>query len=152
MKQKLFLFTIYCTTLCALTSCLKSSDNDGIIYHDAAITAFSVGTLKYNRLVNDKRGNDSIAHTTLNGATYRFYIDQLRHEIYNADSLPYGVDAKKVVCSLAAKNGGVVVYQPAGSTEFKYFSTNDSIDFTQPRTFRVIVPMAVRPTTTTPFA
>lgn len=140
MKQKLFLFTIYCTTLCALTSCLKSSDNDGIIYHDAAITAFSVGTLKYNRLVNDKRGNDSIAHTTLNGATYRFYIDQLRHEIYNADSLPYGVDAKKVVCSLAAKNGGVVVYQPAGSTEFKYFSTNDSIDFTQPRTFRVYSP------------
>ena len=146
MKQKLFLFTIYCTTLCALTSCLKSSDNDGIIYHDAAITAFSVGTLKYNKLVNDKRGNDSIAHTTLNGATYRFYIDQLRHEIYNADSLPYGVDAKKVVCSLAAKNGGMVVYQPAVSRP-----TIPLISRSHAR-FVSIVPMAVRPTTTTPFA
>ena len=80
-------------------------------------------------------GTDST--TTVDGSKYKFTIDQLKREIYNADSLPAGTAVSKVVCSLASKNSGVVYVKRMASDTLDYFTGNDSIDFKDKRVFRV---------------
>lgn len=45
----------------------------------------------------------------LDASGYDFYIDQLKKEIYNPDSLPKGTDATHVLCNISSKNGGIVL-------------------------------------------
>lgn len=131
MNKKLLSFVLLLSAIFVFESCLNS-DTDGTYYDDTAITAFSVGTLK--REVVNSSGNDTIV--TLDCSGYDFYINQLSHEIYNVDSLPVGVDASKVVCTLTTKNNGVAIYKDSTDTWMYYYST-DSIDFTKPVPFRV---------------
>lgn len=102
----------------------------------------SVGTLTRTYLNNKGEalkstvdGTDST--TTVDGSKYKFTIDQLKREIYNADSLPAGTAVSKVVCSLASKNSGVVYVKRMASDTLDYFTGNDSIDFKDKRVFRV---------------
>jgi hypothetical protein len=65
-------------------------------------------------------------------------IDQLNHKIYNTDSLPIGTDAKHVLCTVTTRNNAVVYVKSLTSDTLTYFrSGQDSVDFTQPRLFRV---------------
>lgn len=137
MKTKLLSFIALFSTLLAFTSCLKGNDDEGTTYDDSAITAFSLGTLKYTKHAKTKAGADTIIHTTLNASSYKFYIDQMNREIYNVDSLPYGVDVRKALCTIAAKNGGSVVLKSMTSDSLKFYVTTDSLDFSKPRTLIV---------------
>lgn len=144
MKRNLFPITLLLAGVMMLASCLNDEDDSIKItyYGDAALTSFSVGTLTRTYLNNKGEalkstvdGTDST--TTVDGSKYKFTIDQLKREIYNADSLPAGTAVSKVVCSLASKNSGVVYVKRMASDTLDYFTGNDSIDFKDKRVFRV---------------
>ena len=131
---------VLCVTLFALTSCLSDDDNTTTsTYGDVAITQFTLGTLnRYVSSVSSKTGNDTIIKSTLTGTNYPMTIDQLGYQIYNQKALPVGTDIKHVPLSaVSAKNGGLVLIKSMTSDSLKTFSTKDSLDFSQPRTFRV---------------
>lgn len=122
----------------ALSSCLKDSDDDTTTYSDMAITQFTLGTLnRYTHTVSSKTGNDTVIKSTLSGSVYKMSIDQLRHRIVNTTELPVGTDIEHVICTVTAKNGGVVALQSMTSDSLKWHSSTDSVSFVQPRIFRV---------------
>lgn len=121
-----------------LASCLSNDEYEYEYTDDAAITAFSLGTLNcYTKTVSSKTGNDTIVKSTVTGSKYKFYIDQERSLIYNPDSLPYGTDGAHVICSVTSFNSGTVVIKSLTSDSLSYYSSTDSIDFTEPREFQV---------------
>jgi hypothetical protein len=104
-------------------------DTEVTRYDDAAITAFTLGTV--NRYVNGVK-------STFNGSEYLFHIDQTNRIIYNKDSLPIGTDAAHIICGLSTYNNGQPYIVSTDGTYMTYHTTTDSVDFTTPRTFRVI--------------
>lgn len=84
-----------------------------------------------------KKGLDSVYYRNLDCSSYKFYIDQTKNEIYNTDSLPYGINNKKILCSVNSKNYGAVGIKSMTSDTLSFFSSADSIDFSQPRDFYV---------------
>ena len=82
-------------------------------------------------------GKDSIYKTSVAASSYKFNIDQINHVIFNPDSLPLGIDASKVVCTIGTKNNGIVVIKNLNNDSLKYYTSSDSIDFSQPREARV---------------
>ena len=125
------------TVLAVMTSCLKSSDSDSTLYDDAAITAFSLGTMNRYLHTTSSTGADSTYKTTYKGSNYNFHIDQISHRIYNTDSLPVGTDVAHVICTIGTRNNGLAIIQDIDSDTLRYFSSSDSIDFTVPRKFIV---------------
>lgn len=126
--------------LLALASCLGDNETSVEARSDTAITAVTLGTLnKYTYTTSSKTGNDTIIKTTLTGASYRLTIDQLGFKIFNRDSLPLGTDLEHVTLSaLNTKNNGVAFIKSLISDTLFYIRTTDSLNFTQPRTIRVI--------------
>jgi hypothetical protein len=104
-------------------------DTQVTLYDDAAITSFTLGTV--NRYVNGKK-------STFSGRDYLFHIDQVTRTIYNSDSLPMGTDAAHIVCGLTTYNNSQPYIISTDGTYMTYHSSSDSIDFSTPRTFRVI--------------
>ncbi len=133
-----FLISVAATgaALTMLASCL-GDDTDYTYYDDAAITAFTLGTLNRYYTVEGSQGQDSVIKRTLSCSDYVFNIDQQAGLIWNHDSLPLEIDASKVICTITSRNGGTVVYQSLVSDSLFYYSSSDSIDFTVPRQFRV---------------
>lgn len=123
----------------ALTSCLGDDEQQVTTYSDMTITQFTLGTLnRYTKTVSSKTGNDTIIKSTLSGTSYPMTIDQLGRRIYNQTPLPVGTDVKHVICStISTMNSGVVAVKSMTSDSLKWFSTTDSIDFSQPRHFLV---------------
>lgn len=121
----------------AVTSCLKSKEDNTTKYADAAITSFSLGTLNRYVHTTSKSGADSVYRKTLAGASYVFHIDHVQQLIYNTDSLPVDADLKHVLCSVTTKNNGTLVIKDVASDTLRYYSSADSIDFTEPRIFMV---------------
>ena len=64
-------------------------------------------------------------------------IDQLGCRIFNQTELPMGTDIKHVLCTISTKNGGLVALQSMTSDSLKWHASTDSVDFSQPRLFRV---------------
>lgn len=121
-----------------LSSCLKDNDDNTVSYpSDAAIIAFSLDNLKRYQTTKAKNGSDSTYVTSVAGSGYKFYIDQINRQIYNPDSLPYGTDAKHVICSITSKNSGVITIKSLISDTLFYYNSSDSIDFSVPRTINV---------------
>lgn len=124
-----------------LASCLGSDDDETVYYDDTAITAFTLGTLNVSHLTKASDGiTDSTYTTTLTGSDYHFSIDQLARTIYNTDSLPYGTDAAHVLVTISSKNSGTVILNlrnQSGADSLAYYSSSDSIDFTNPVRVRV---------------
>ena len=118
MKNRIVLFVAGCIAL-FLSSCLNSDDQEYEIPKDCQITAFSVA-------------HDSILGGKLD--TVKFVIDQVRGEIYNPDSLPFGTEIEKVLCTLSFASGvaSVEAVQDALPDSTLYISTEDSLDFSQP--------------------
>ena len=134
------LFQVLCVTLSTLmlaTSCLKSDDDETTLYDDMAVTAFSLGTLNRYLHTTASTGEDSVYKVSYSAASYKFYIDQLKHEVYNVDSLPYATDMRHVICSVTTKNSGVAYLKSLTSDSLFYYSSSDSIDFSSPRVLRV---------------
>jgi hypothetical protein len=140
MIKKVRTIIAMAAALCAFTSCLSSNDDDITYYDDTAITSFSLGTVKRYVTTTASDGTDSVYTTTYSGSSYHFYIDQVNAVIYNPDSLPLNTDAKHIVCTIGTKNSGVAVLvlkSQTGTDSLAYYSSSDSIDFTEPLTVRV---------------
>ena len=140
MKQILRLLCMMLLAPLALASCLKDNDTQVDAYSDTAITAVTLGALnRYTRTTSSKTGNDTIIKTTLAGSNYKLTIDQLGRKIFNRDSLPLGTDLAHVVLSaMNTKNSGVAFIKSLISDTLFYIRTTDSLDFSQPRTIRVM--------------
>lgn len=140
--RKILAFIAVTVAIISLSSCLKDSDQSEITYYeDTAVTGFSLGTL--NRYLHTTKADgktDSIYKTTYNAKSYAFNIDQTKRLIYNVDSLPYGTDAKKMVCSVSAKNSGVialVLKDKNRKDSLAYYNSADSLDLSSPLRVRI---------------
>lgn len=138
MKATLLSVVLLLTSVVTLTSCLGGDDNEITFPRDAAITAFSLGTLNRYLTLTSSTGADSIVKATVTGSYYRFYIDQVERTIYNPDSLPYGTDVAHVICSITSRNSGRVLVKNINSDTLMYYVNTDSIDFSVPRTLKVV--------------
>lgn len=132
-KILLFIVGIFAVSL-VFTSCFNDDDSTTTYSSDAAITAFSIGTIETT--LNTRKYDDSDDSTytvTLTGSKYTFVIDQQNNLIYNTDSLPYLTDVSKVVTT--ATNGGYSLTYRKNDADTIWTST-DSIDFTKPVAFK----------------
>ncbi len=147
MKRKFMSLPLLFAGALMLASCLgDDTESNTTYYSDAAITSFTLGTLNSTYLYNNgdtikKTTDGKDSTTTVDCSDYKMTIDQLKHEIYNTDSLPAGVDYRKVVCTVSTKNSGVLGLMRLKNKEtdkdtLDYYSS-DSVDFTTPRIFRV---------------
>ena len=132
---------ILAMTIVLMASCLKAESDNVTLYNDAVITGFTLGTM--NKYVESTK-------TTYSGSTYEFDINQavatnifkdvtcIGRSIYNNDSLPLGTDLKHVLCTVTTLNNGITIIERIDEPNvYDYYSSTDSIDFTQPRKFRV---------------
>lgn len=121
-----------------LVSCLDTNYTDGVtLYDDIAITKFQITSANITKHTTSSKGEDSVYVVTDESvANYPFYIDQLRGEIYNVDSLPVGVDATKLLCEVSTKSNAMVFIENETRDSLKTLSSTDSIDFTNARYLR----------------
>ena len=105
MKIKLIPLMVVVCGILSLASCLND-DNDFVYSDDTAITSFTLGKLNQVFHTKSSQGKDSTYRNTVDYSGHKFYKDQVKCEIYNHDSLPLGVNAKKVMCSIGSKNAG----------------------------------------------
>lgn len=139
MKRKFFAFIALITATLSLSSCLSSDETTVEYTHDTAITAFSLGSL--DRYTKTKAGKDTLLKANVTGSDYKFYIDQAQCKIYNVDSLPAGTRTAAVLATITSKNSSPVILMHAKQTEnldsATYYSSTDSINFSEPRLIRV---------------
>lgn len=130
MKHIKTTYLLIAMLLGVLAACTTTTDdNTTTLYDDAAITSFTLGTM--NRYVNGVK-------STYSGSSYAFHIDQISRTIYNTDSLPTGTDVTHVVCTLGTYNNSMPFIIDLSGEYMDYYTGTDSIDFTTPRTFRVV--------------
>lgn len=131
---------IYIHTLCVilvaalcLTSCLKDDAIEITYSDDMAITSFSLAAV--NKYVNTKTsaGADTTYMNTLTSGLPVFTIDQYKQEIYNTKPLSAGCDLKHILANITSKNNGTILLQSMVSDSLFYYSSTDSIDFSQTR-------------------
>ena len=120
-------------TVAMMMSCLNSSDSDSTSYTDAAISSFSIGSLKRTQHTTSSTGADSTYTTTVSGAAYDFEIDHTGCRIFNPDSLPMGTGVSRVLVSMSAYNNGTILIKDVASDTLRLYNSTDSLDFTKPR-------------------
>ena len=135
------IFQAFCGLFVAgllLTSCLGGDETELTVYDDMAIRTFTLGTLDRYLHTTTSAGEDSAYKVTYSASSWKMDIDQLGHKISNTDSLLIGTDMTRIICNVTTKNNGLVLIQSMTSDSVNYFNSgSDSIDFTQPRVFRV---------------
>lgn len=125
MRNKIVLFVTGCCVL-LLSSCLKSDEN-----------TITTEIAPNCQIVSFTLASDSVAGLK----NVKFTIDQVKGEIFNSDSLPYGTEIGKVVCTIEYMNsyaiGGIQVRQEAVSDTLAWWNASDSLDFSKPVKFKV---------------
>lgn len=135
MKQYFHALCMMLIASVLTTSCL-GDDEETALYSDTAITAITLGTLnRYIQTTTD--GVTSTTKVKVTGSSYVMNINQLTYEISNPVALPAGTDIAHVVCTVTTRNNGVAMLLSESGDEETYYAGTDSIDFTNPRTFRV---------------
>ncbi|MGN0069525.1 MAG: DUF6242 domain-containing protein [Prevotella sp.] len=136
MTRKFLPLTLLFSAAIFLASCL--GDSEEITYtDDCAIVSFSISKANQYVHTTSSLGLDSVYKKELTGTRYKFYIDHQEGLIYNPDSLPYGTDAKHVLCSITTRDNSPAGIKSLTSDSLSYFSSTDSIDFTSDREFWV---------------
>jgi len=139
MKSKFLAFIALVAATLSLSSCLNSDETVVEYTNDTAITSFSLG--KLGRYTKTTAGKDTLIADKVNGANYKFYIDQATRHIYNVDSLPTKTRTAAVLATISSKNSSPIFIMnkncPEKIDSAKYYSSTDSIDFSQPRMVRV---------------
>lgn len=136
MKSKFAAFVMLLATVFVLASCLSNDDNYTFT-DDSAITSFSISSGKQYVHVKSSTGADSVVTNELTLTSYKFYIDQVKCEIYNPDSLPCGTDVAKLLCTASSSNSGIITIKNISSDTLAYLSTTDSVDFSVDRQLQV---------------
>ena len=122
-----------------MASCTSGSDSETTLYGEAAITAFSVSKAVKYTTTESSDGTITTKKSTYTATSYKFVIDQLKHEIYNPDSLPAGTDPSRILCSISSFHNGIILIKDKTEADtYYYYSSTDSIDFSTPRTFRIV--------------
>ena len=139
MKRLLPVLCLLALLPALMTSCLKNeSDTTATSYADMAISSFTLGTMnRYLHQTSARTGNDTVVKVTYTGSLYPMTIDHLSQRVYNEKPLPVGTDVSHVICTVAAKNNGVVYLKRLSSDSLFYHQATDSVDLSQPRVFRV---------------
>lgn len=145
MSKKILSVFVLCAMALSVASCLEDDKEELVYYDDTAVTGFTLGTLNKYVTLKSSADSDSIVKSTLDASSYRFSVNNIvgagdTCRIYNADSLPVGVDITKVVCTVSTKNSGLAVWcnkTSDGKDSLSYHSSTDSLDFTTPRELRV---------------
>lgn len=138
MKSKFTAIALLFAAVFSLASCLKDDNNEYVYTDDSAIATFSVQTAKQYVHTTSKSGADSVYTRKVSLASYPFVIDQKKCEIYNPDSLPYGVDARKLLVSTSAYSSGTVYIQSPTSDSVAYVTSTDSLDFSKARILQAV--------------
>ena len=135
MKSKISIFALSFATVCMVSSCLGDNDSESTYYDDTAITKVTIGKMKYYRYKKAKDGvTDSLYSGSVYGSEFPVAIDQYKGTIYTTkDSLPVGTDLSKVTITVSTLNNGVVGLKSLKSDSVMFFSSSDSLDFSQPR-------------------
>ena len=136
-KRSFYGIMLLASIVVTLGSCL-GHDDDYVYYDDAAITSFTLTAANEYTTTTGSDGKVSTTKTELTPSSYRFHINQVSREIYNTDSLPSGTDSKHILVSIVTKMGGTIYLKSMKSDSLSVYSSNDSIDFSQPRTFYVL--------------
>ena len=116
------------------TSC--SSKEDTVTPDDyTGITAATFGPLR-----RQSATSGSYSTYTPSSATYPIYIDQIKGQIYNPDSLPVRTIASKILLALSFKGNsyGILESTEKADSFSQYFYASDTLDFSKPRKIRVI--------------
>lgn len=118
MKNRIVLMLVGCFVF-LLSSCLKSDE----------VEAYDVTT-------NCQISSFSLSSDSVPGlSSVNFTIDQLSGEIYNLDSMPYGTEIEKVLCTLSYASSvavsGTEVSPEALKDSTYWWSSSDSIDFSK---------------------
>ena len=118
MKNRIVLMLAGCFVF-LLSSCLKSDE----------VEAYDVTT-------NCQISSFSLSSDSVPGlSSVNFTIDQLSGEIYNLDSMPYGTEIEKVLCTLSYASSvavsGTEVSPEALKDSTYWWSSSDSIDFSK---------------------
>ena len=138
MKNKFAAFAMLFMAVFTLASCLND-DTDYVYTDDSAITSFSVtGAKRYIHTKTKKGDKDSVYTTTSSYTSYKFVIDQNSNTIYNPDSLPCGIDAKKLVCNVYGLNSMTVYIKNLKDDKVEIVSNTDSLDFSEVRELKVM--------------
>ena len=137
MKRKYISFVVLLSAVLAFSSCLSNNDDNVTYTNETAMTAFSLSKVKQYLHTTSSLGTDSVYKIYLSVSKYKFNIDQIHGIVYNPDSLPYGVDASKVITSVTALNSSYITVKSLTSDSLAYHSSTDSMDFRKPREFRI---------------
>ncbi len=136
MKRFFHVFGLFMMANVVLMSCLNADETEVTLHNDAAISSFTLGT--FTRYYHPTSNPDTTMKTTVTGSYYKMTIDHLGQQIYNADSLPLGTQPR-VLCTITTMNSGIVGLKGmSNDTVYRYFNQNDSVDFSEPRMFRVV--------------
>ena len=122
-------------TLMLLTASCKSSDEEITPSDQVGITAATFGALRRQNTTGS-----SYSTYTPSSATYPIFIDHIKGEIYNPDSLPVRTIPSKVLLTLSFKNNSFGVLESLEKEDSfvqTYYAT-DTLDFSKPRKIRVI--------------
>lgn len=138
MSIKTSVFGILAAILIMMSSCLKGNEQEYTSYTQTAIISFKLGNLKMRVDTIGRSGKDTTYYRQVNCSKYVFSIDHVNKLIYNQDSLPKGIDAQKIICDVTAAYGGVLFIKNKDKDSTAYYIKTDSIDFSTPRTFRVV--------------
>lgn len=140
MKRFYQLLCAFLIISLTMTSCLKGDETESVTpSNETAITGFVLGNINcYTESTSSTTGNDTIIKTVLTGSNYPMTIDQNSNCIYNATELPVGTDLQHVlISSISTRNNGIATIKPLDRDDYTLITTSDSIDFSQPRVFRV---------------
>ena len=126
---------IVVAVLCLFASCMSDSSYDTTTYDDAAITAFTLGTITVQKHTLSSTGEDSTYTTTYTGSKTPMYIDNVGidgvGQIYNPDSLPAGSQVKNILLTISTKNSGALYLRKIdqADTVYYYHNSTDSVAF-----------------------
>lgn len=137
MNSKHSILLVLFAVLMIFTSCLSDNETTLVYYDDASLSSFYVNTAKRTYHVTTSKGKDStyVSDITLTG--YSFCIDEAKGLVFNVDSLPDGVNLKKCLVTVTARNSGRTFIKSLTSDSLSVVTSTDSIDFSQPRVLRV---------------
>ena len=136
MKSKFATFALLFAAVFSLASCLKDDEVEYVYTDDTLITSFVITAAKQQIPTKNSKGEYSTSTVVTSLYNYRFCIDQNASRIYNPDSLPYGVDLSRMLCSVVSINSSRVVIKniDGGLSDI---TNTDSIDFSVPRELQV---------------
>ena len=129
--KKILVACLMFSPLFLLTSCLEEGGDEYTIDPYVALKSFSLDDLPLYTGYVTSEGEDTVAVSWVYGANYPFVIDQKSREVYNPDSLPYGVDLTKVLVNVDS-DGIAYLYNDSAKT-YTVITSTDSLDFSYPR-------------------